>query len=319
MSIETIFVLILILSFAVIVLTMRPTKSEIAVQQRLRMIEGIASGALELPPDLLKRETLSEIESLDALLHQFPVFTRLHHFIAQADSQRSVGEIVTMSLALGVGGAWVSNIWLPTLGLALLAGVALASLPFLYLSVLRARRFRHFEELLPEAIDLMSRALRAGHAISSAIEMVSEESSDPIAMEFRRVFEEQNFGLPLREAMLNLTDRVPISDVRFLVTAILVQKETGGNLAEVLDKTAAVIRDRFRLRGQLRVYTAQGRLTGWILAALPFGLFLALRILSPNYANILLTDPVGRELIYVGLAMMAAGAYVIRRIINIEV
>jgi tight adherence protein B len=319
MGIGTIFIIILILSFAVIVLTMRPTKSEEAVQQRLRMIEGIASGNVELPPDLLKRETLSEIPQLDALLHQFPAFTRLHHFIAQADSQRSVGEFVTMSLVLGVGGAWVSNIWLPAPGMALLVGVALASLPFFYLSVLRARRFRHFEELLPEAIDLMSRALRAGHAISSAIEMVSEESSDPIASEFRRVFEEQNFGLPLREGMLNLTDRVPLPDVRFLVTAILVQKETGGNLAEVLDKTAAVIRDRFRLRGQLRVYTAQGRLTGWILAALPFGLFLALRILSPSYASILITDPVGRELIYAGLAMMAAGAYVIRRIINIEV
>lgn len=319
MGVGTIFIIILILSFAVIVLTMRPTKSEMAVQQRLRMIEGIASGAVELPPDLLKRETLSEIPSLDSLLHQFPVFSRLHHLIAQADSQRSVGEIVTMSLVLGVGGGWFANIWLPTLGLAMLAGVALAGIPFLYLSVLRARRFKHFEELLPEAIDLMSRALRAGHAISSAIEMVSDESSDPIAMEFRRIFEEQNFGLPLREAMLNLTDRMPIADVRFLVTAVLVQKETGGNLAEVLDKTAAVIRDRFRLRGQLRVYTAQGRLTGWILAALPFGLFLALRILSPTYTNILITDPAGREMIYAGLAMMAVGAYIIRRIINIEV
>ncbi len=319
MGVGTIFIIILILTFAVIALTLRPSKSELAVEQRLKMIEGIASGNVELPPDLLKRETLSEIPTLDSLLHQFPVFTRLHHFIAQADSQRSVGEIVTMSLVLAVGGAWISNIWLPTLGLALLAGVALGAMPFLYLTVLRARRFRKFEELLPEAIDLMSRALRAGHAISSAIEMVSEESADPISMEFRRVFEEQNFGLPLREAMLNLTDRVPISDVRFLVTAILVQKETGGNLAEVLDKTAAVIRDRFRLRGQLRVYTAQGRLTGWILAALPFFLFFAISILDPHYEHLLLTDPTGRKLIYAGLAMMVTGAWIIKRIINIEV
>jgi tight adherence protein B len=319
MGIGAIFVITLMLSFAVIALTMKPTKSEKAVQDRLRAIEGIASGNVELAPDLLKREALSEIPSLDALMHQFPVFTRLHHFIAQADSQRSVGELVTGSLLIGIAGAWISNAWLPAFGLAVLAGAALAALPFSYLYVLRARRFKHFEELLPEAIDLMSRALRAGHAISSAIEMVSEESSDPIAPEFRRVFEEQNFGLPLRDAMLNLTDRVPLADVRFLVTAILVQKETGGNLAEVLDKSATVIRDRFRLRGQLRVYTAQGRLTGWILAGLPFFMFFAISVVSPKYERIMITDPLGLKLIYVGLGMMLVGGWIIHRIINIEV
>jgi len=316
--IGTIFIIVLVLSFAVIVLTMKPTKSEQAVQQRLSMIEGI-SGHAELPPDLLKKETLSEIPTLNNLMHQFPVFTRLHHFMAQADSQRSVGELVTGSLFLGIVGGWASNIWLPTRALAFGAGVVLAALPFVYFYVLRARRFKHFEELLPDAIDLMSRALRAGHAISSAIEMVSEESSDPIAMEFRRIFEEQNFGLPLREAMLNLTDRVPLPDVRFLVTAILVQKETGGNLAEVLDKSAVVIRDRFRLRGQLRVYTAQGRLTGWILAGLPFFMFFAITVVSPKYEHILIDDPTGQKLIYAGIAMMIIGGYIIHRIINIEV
>ena len=319
MSIGTIFIIILVLSFAVIVLTMKPTKSEVAVQQRLSMIEGISSGQVDLPPDLLKKETLSEIPTLNDLMHQFPVFTRLHHFMAQADSQRSVGELVTGSLLIGIVGGWASDIWLPTRALAFLAGVVLAAVPFVYFYVVRAQRFKHFEELLPDAIDLMSRALRAGHAISSAIEMVSEESSDPIAMEFRRIFEEQNFGLPLREAMLNLTDRVPLPDVRFLVTAILVQKETGGNLAEVLDKSAAVIRDRFRLRGQLRVYTAQGRLTGWILAGLPFIMFFAITVVSPKYEHILITDPTGQKLIYAGIAMMIIGGYIIHRIINIEV
>src|SRR5437667_892150 len=318
MGIGLIFIIILILSFTVIVLTMKPTKSEQAVQQRLSMIEGISSGQVDLPPDLLKKETLSEIPTLNDLMHQFPVFTRLHHFMAQADSQRSVGELVTGSLLIGIVGGWASDIWLPTRELAVLAGMALAALPFVYFYVLRARRFKQFEELLPDAIDLMSRALRAGHAISSAIEMVSEESSDPIASEFRRIFEEQNFGLPLREAMLNLTDRIPLPDVRFLVTAILVQKETGGNLAEVLDKSAAVIRDRFRLRGQLRVYTAQGRLTGWILAGLPFFMFFAITVVSPNYERILISDPTGQKLIYAGIAMMMVGGYIIHRIINIE-
>lgn len=165
----------------------------------------------------------------------------------------------------------------------------------------------------------MARALRAGHTISSAIEMVASEGSEPVASEFRQVFEQQNFGLPLREAMLGLAERIPLPDVSFLVTAILVQKETGGNLAEVLDKTAVVIRERFRLRGQLRVYTAQGRLTGWILAALPFIMFVLLNIVNPDYMKILLTDPAGRTLIYVGIGLMVVGGWVISKVIDIKV
>ena len=165
----------------------------------------------------------------------------------------------------------------------------------------------------------MARALRAGHTITSAIEMVASEGSEPAASEFRRVFEEQNFGLPIREALLNLASRVPLSDVAFLVTAILVQKETGGNLAEVLDKTAAVIRERFRLRGQLKVYTAQGRLTGWILAAMPFLMFVLLSLVNPGYERILFTDPAGRKLIYAGIVLLVTGGWVIRKVIDVKV
>ncbi|MBI1984273.1 MAG: type II secretion system F family protein, partial [Acidobacteria bacterium] len=139
------------------------------------------------------------------------------------------------------------------------------------------------------------------------------------ASEFRRVFEEQNFGLPLREAMLNLARRIPLPDVSFLVTAILVQKETGGNLAEILDKTTIVIRERFRLRGQLRVYTAQGRLTGWILVALPFFLFGVMTFLNPSYELVLIKDPTGQKLVYAGLIMMVVGVLVIRKVIDIKV
>jgi tight adherence protein B len=201
----------------------------------------------------------------------------------------------------------------------LIAGAALGALPTVYLFMKRWRRLRKFEELLPDTIDLMARALRAGHTISSAIEMVASEGSEPVASEFRQVFEQQNFGLPLREAMLGLAARIPLPDVSFLVTAILVQKETGGNLAEVLDKTALVIRERFRLRGQLRVYTAQGRLTGWILAGLPFIMFVLLNIVNPAYMRILITDPAGRTLIYIGIVLMVVGGWVIRKVIDIKV
>jgi len=197
--------------------------------------------------------------------------------------------------------------------------VVAGSLPYAYLFAKRARRFRRFEELLPDTIDLMTRALRAGHTITSGIEMVSQEVPEPVASEFRQVFEEQNFGLPIREAMLNLARRVPLADVNFLVTAILVQKETGGNLAEILDKTTIVIRERFRLRGQLRIYTAQGRLTGWILVALPFFLFGVMTFLNPDYEMVLINDPTGRYLVYYGLVSMLLGVLVIRKVIDIKV
>jgi tight adherence protein B len=178
---------------------------------------------------------------------------------------------------------------------------------------------KKFESVLPDAIDLLGRALRAGHAVTAAIEMVSKEIPDPVGMEFRRVFEEQNFGLPIREALLNLAKRVPVADLRFLVTAMLVQKETGGNLAEVLDKAATVIRERSRLLGQLRIYTAQGRLTGWILGLLPFVIFAAMSFLNRGYARNLIDDPMGRKAVWIGLGLMAVGMWTIRRIVDIKV
>lgn len=319
MSPLILFGLILILSFGIIVFAMQPSKSQKVVQERLRMIERASTGTLEDAASILKREALSDVQWLNEIMQRIALFGRLQSLIQQAESQWTVGALFTGSLLLAGLIGWVASFWTPTIVFAILIGLAAGSLPYVYLLVKRSSRFRRFEELLPDAIDLMARALRAGHTITSSIEMVSEEGSEPVASEFRRVFEEQNFGLPLREAMLNLAHRVPLPDVTFLVTAIIVQKETGGNLAEVLDKAAVVIRERFRLRGQLRIYTAQGRLTGWILAGLPFIMFFVLYLLNPNYERILLEDPAGQKLLYVGIGMMALGAWVIRRIIDIKV
>jgi len=316
----TVFVAILVVTFVVLILAMRPSASEKAVQQRLRTIERASVGGLpDEATDLLRQEKLSDVAWLNDLMQQVPVFRGMRNLLVQAESQWTVGTLVSLAVTLFVAGTWVANLRAPSIILAFLVGGALGSAPFVYLYAKRWKRLRRFEELLPDTIDLMARALRAGHTITSSIEMVASEGGEPVASEFRRVFEEQNFGLPLREAMLNLADRVPLPDVGFLVTAILVQKETGGNLAEVLDKTAAVIRDRFRLRGQLRVYTAQGRLTGWILATLPFVMFVLLNLANPNYMRILLTDPVGRKLIYVGIVLMITGGWVIRKVIDIKV
>jgi tight adherence protein B len=319
MSPLTVFIALMVLIFVVVIIAMRPSQSEKALQQRLRTIEIASTGAVDDATDILRQETLSDIPWLNDLMQQVPIFRRLQHLLTQAESTWTVGTLVSSSLVLAVLVTWLASYRAPTFILSLIVGLAFGAIPYVYLFFKRWKRLRRFEELLPDTIDLMARALRAGHTITSSIEMVSSEGSEPVASEFRRIFEEQNFGLPLREAMLNLADRVPLPDVQFLVTAILVQKETGGNLAEVLDKAAAVIRERFRLRGQLRVYTAQGRLTGWILAGLPFIMFLLLNLVNPNYERILLTDPVGQKLIYIGIGLMVLGGWVIRRVIDIKV
>lgn len=316
----TVFVAILAVTFIVLIVALRPTTSEQDLQKRLRTIERASVGGIpDEATDLLRQEKLSDIPWLNDLMLQIGGFRKLQRLLTQAESSWTVGTLVSLSVVLLVAGTWIASLRAPSFPLALIVGIALSSVPFIYLYAKRWKRLRRFEELLPDTIDLMARALRAGHTITSSIEMVAAEGSEPVASEFRRVFEEQNFGLPLREAMLNLADRVPLPDVSFLVTAILVQKETGGNLAEVLDKTAVVIRERFRLRGQLRVYTAQGRLTGWILAVLPFIMFVLLSLANPAYMRILWTDPVGKMLIYFGVVWMIIGGWIIRRVIDIKV
>jgi tight adherence protein B len=313
------FLLLVFIILGVSLLLLRPTSSERGVQERLTEISKSVYASGEQTASLLKQEKLSDVAWLNDILIQTPGAIRLQRFLSQADSRWTVGELVFFSLFMTAVGAWFGILWAPTYLLGLLAGLAAGASPYVYFAWKRSVRFARFEALLPEAIDLMARALRAGHGIVAAIEMVAQEISEPISSEFRRIFEQQNFGLPLREAMLNLAERVPLPDVHFLVTAILVQKETGGNLALVLDKTTTVIRERFRLRGQLRIYTAQGRVTAWILGLLPFILFLLMNILNPSYGRILLTDPVGPPLIYLGLALMVLGIWSIRKIIDIKI
>jgi tight adherence protein B len=193
------------------------------------------------------------------------------------------------------------------------------SAPFAFVMNKRSRRFDKFEQEMPEALDLMVSSLRAGNSLVSALRLVAFEAPDPVGTEFRICFDEQNYGLELRAAMENLVARVPLQDLRIVVTAILIQKESGGNLAEVLDKASYVIRERFRLRRQVRVHTAQGRLTGWILSLLPVVLGVALYLISPQTISVLWTRSIGIKLLYAAVAMTVTGALIIRRIVNMEV
>ena len=318
LSVWFLFVLVLVASFAVVMFVTRPTVEEKRVRQRLANIAVGSSEGVE-EPDLLRQVTYSDVPLLDQLFRSLAFTRRLKAVISQADSSWTVGRLVATTILIFAVTAWLASIFLPSLALALVLAGGLAALPYVAVLVQRRIRFQKFEATLPDAIDLMSRALRAGHSVGAAIEMVSQEVANPTGGEFRKTFEQQNFGLPFREALEDLSRRIPIADLQFLVTAILVQKETGGNLAEILDKTAGVIRERARLKGQLRIYTAQGRLTSWILGLLPFIMFVLLSLVNPKYTRILIDDPLGQRLVMVGLALMLLCFYVIRRIVDIKV
>jgi tight adherence protein B len=198
------------------------------------------------------------------------------------------------------------------------AGLA-ATLPYMYVRRRKTKRMHAFEEHFPEAIDLLGRAIRAGHAFSTGLQMVADEAPQPIGMEFRRVFEEQKFGLSLEDSLLALADRIELLDMRIFVTAVLIQREVGGNLAEILDKIAHTIRERFTIERQVRVYTAQGRFTGYLLAALPLGVGFLIYMLNREYMTILWERPVGRLLISIAFVLQVIGFFIIRKIINIKV
>ncbi|MGH9557343.1 MAG: type II secretion system F family protein, partial [Terriglobales bacterium] len=268
---------------------------------------------------LLRDELLSEIPALDQMLRRSVRVQNLQHFLHQADMQVRAGKFlmicVVLGLVCGVVGLELSN----RLELGVISFALGAALPYFYASYLRTKRFQKFEEMFPEAIELLGRAIRAGHAFTTAIELIGNELGEPVAGEFRKLFEEQKFGLPVRDALLNLSERVPLIDVKFFVTSVMLQRETGGNLAEILDKLSYVIRERFKILRQVRVYTAQGRLTMLILMSLPPGVVLMFAFMDLNFIRPLWTDPIGHALIAAGIVMQTIGFFLIRRIIQIQV
>ncbi len=318
MTLISIFFIILITAFAVVAFFTEPSKADKLIHSRLASLDRktVSSGSEE--PDIVKEVTFSTIPAFDKFLRNNRAAVGLQLLIEQCDLQWTVGRIVFGMLLLICVGAVLGNWWIAPGLLGWAPGLALGAIPYLFLLQKRKRRLRRFSELLPEAIDLMSRGLRAGQALSASVETIAQESDEPLRSEFRRAADEQSFGLPFREAMINLSRRVPVTDLQFLVTAILVQKETGGNLAQILDKASHVIRERVRVAGQMRIRTAQGRLTGWILCALPFVIFIGLNFLNPGYGKALFQDPLGQKLVTYAAVMMVIGMLVIRKIVNIK-
>jgi tight adherence protein B len=318
MSPLLLFVLLLVLTFAVVMYFLKPSATEVAVEQHIASIQETRTAAAP-GVTILKLDALSSNAMVDDLLKQLPGTSRIAHLIRQAGRRWSVSSVLGLTLAAAVVGSWIASLVLPSSLLVGAVGVGLCAAPFIYLLVLRGIRFRRFDALLPEAVDLMARGLRAGHSIAAVLEMVGSEIADPIGSEFRALHKEQSLGLPMREAVMNLIDRVPRDDMRFLATALLLQKESGGNLAQILDKTSSVVRERARLRGQLRIYTAQGRITGWILGFAPFVMFGLISLVNHEYEKALFTDPFGLKMVYGALALMVVGLLIIRKVIDIRI
>lgn len=293
------------------------------IKQTLLMLDSALAAAGNRVKDELvdvrKQELLSAIPWLNRLLIKLEIAPRLRRLLYQADVKWTPGAVLLMSLACFVFSAYLIYLRTAALPVAVLLGLLIAAAPFVYILRKRTQRFNKFEQGLPAALDMMVSALRGGYSLVSAIGLVAREVPDPIGKEFRICFDEQNYGLELRTALDNLATRVPIGDVQIIVTAILIQKETGGNLAEVLDKSAQIIRDRFRLKKQIRIHTAQGRLTGWILSFLPLGLGIALYLVSPNQVSLLWTHPTGRKMLYTASVMTLVGAFIIRKLVRLRV
>ena len=319
MALFLLFVFILVVVFAVVTFFTQPTRSEKLAHSRLHTVTGRAGANVAQQVDILRHDAYSTIPWLNRLFGTLTPATRLRKLIVEAGLNWTVGPLLLGSLVAFFAVYWICLLLGVHRAIApILALVALLS-PYSFLYVKRKRQFQKFSALLPDAMDLVSRALRAGHSLTAALDLVGQEIADPVGKEFRRVSEEQNLGLPLRDALVNLSERVPIPDVRFLVAAMLIQRETGGNLVEVLDKTTLLLRDRMRLQGEIRIYTAQGRLTGWILCLLPIFMFFILTAINPNYTAPLLTEPLGQHLLVAGTVLMLLGILVIRKIVQIKV
>jgi tight adherence protein B len=285
------------------------------LEQRLREV-----GDTHDPGEtIIAREAEGAFPAVDKFLGQTGAGSRLGRLIEQAGATTAPSTIIVMSLVFGCC-AGVTTQVVFRYPLALLVTVPLATAtPVLWLLRRRSSRLKRFEEQFPDALDLISRAIRAGHAFQSALGMVADELAAPVGPEFKKTFDQQNFGLPVSEALKALVERVPLVDVKFFMTAVAIQRESGGNLAEVLDNLAHVVRERFKIQRQVRVHTAHGRITGYVLLALPAFLAVALSMINPEHMMPLFQERVGQSMIMAAMVMMVVGFLWIRRVIRIEV
>lgn len=314
---------ILIVSFAVVVavvsllaLVLRDEAPK--ASERLDTLTGKRAKG-ESQQEMILKKTAFESDKKSLMEMITPNIPSVQKIFDQADTHIKPSTLFGIGVALGIIGTTASLMMRVPWFLAPLAGLTLFSIPFLWLLWKRSSRLKAFASQLPDAMELIARALRAGHSLGAGMHVVAEEMPSPIADEFRRVYEEQNLGIPVEDSLRNICDRVPNLDLRFFVTSVLIQRQTGGDLAEILDKIGHVIRERYRILGQVKALTAEGRLSGVVLIAMPIGLFLMMLNMKPDYVQVLWTHPLGIKMSIFGGIMQVVGALVIKKIVDIKV
>ena len=314
-----VFILVALAVFAAVMIFDQRSAQARLIKERLAEERKGPERAAEEELALVRDEQLSEIPALDSLLRRSARVSAIQKMLEQAGITMRAGNFLGLCALAGVGGGIAGYVLGKRIEFAWIALLAGFLLPYSYASFKRNKRFEKFEELFPEAIDTLARAVRAGHAFTTALEMISNEVAEPVCTEFRQLYEEQKFGMPVRDALLNLTERMPLVDVKFFVTAVMLQRETGGNLAEILDNLSYVIRERFKIQRQVRVYTAQGRLTMALLMGMPPIIVTVMLVLNPGFIRPLFSDPIGHTLLVAGITLQTIGYFVIRKIIRIQV
>jgi len=315
-----VFLFALFLVFGAYLLATQGTDAKRARLQK-RLAEALLHSAHteDIEVVLARNELMSEIPWVNRWLVRVQAATQLKRMLDQADLHITPSRVVMFSVMAGILAALAVSVLNAWILLMIAAGLIAASMPFVHVWWKRKKRFAAFLEHLPDALDLMSRALTAGHAFSESLQMVSSEMPEPIAGEFRKTYEEQNLGLSLKLALENLTQRIPLLDLRMCVTAVLIQRETGGNLAELLEKVAYTIRERFRIMGDLKTLTTSSRMSAWLLCGLPIFVAIAVTVLNPEYMSVLWKDPRGHWLIATALFMQVTGMLIVRKILNIKI
>jgi tight adherence protein B len=313
-------VLGLLLSLSYFLLDVSSSKKQMRARlEAVTQVSTHSESSSEVDALMLRREVLSKIPRLNRILSDFGALRRLNLFLQQGGMETTVATLVSLALLLGVVSYLIAFLLRMPQLLCLVSALLLASIPFLVVAYKRNRRLAKFEELFPDAMDMLGRAVRAGHAFTTGLELIANEMPEPVAGEFRTTFEQQNLGLPLRDALGNLAVRVPLPDVRIFVSALQIQRESGGNLAEILDNLSVVVRERFKLLRQVRVYTSEGRLSLYILSAMPPIAAVVFFLIKPNYMMRLFTDPLGQKMIFAAVTMQVIGYLVIKKIVTLKV
>jgi tight adherence protein B len=315
-----VFLACLFITYALYLLSSRKSDARKArLDERLAEAIRSSSTTSDIDVQLARQELLSEIPWINRTLLKIEIISRIKRMIDQADSQITVMKLVLFSLTAGVMAFLAVSMVSVSYLLMTVCGLIATALPFAHIAMKRKKRMNRFLQLLPDALDLMSRGLSAGHAFTEALQMVSTEMPEPIATEFRKTYDEQNLGLSLKLALENLAQRMPLLDLRMCITAILIQRETGGNLSELLEKVAHTIRERFRILEDLKTLTLSSRWSAWLLCALPIFLAVYVSLMNPDYMQVLWRDPRGHKLIAVASIMQILGMLMVKKIMTIKI